>query len=426
MHRYFSTPPVFSAPVASIDRERGIIRGVTICQAGPVKGHGGFIDKAFLLQIVEDASSKTAGIKARFGHPNMCSTALGTYLGRFMNYSYSGTSVRADLHLDDTAKATPSGDLHTYVLDMAEKNPDMFGASIAFEIAESVFLEEEVEGQKVEKEYFRLKELRATDIVDEPAATNGLFSSKLRTRTLSGVEGFPAIATQFLDENPQILDLILSKPDSITEFLSNYLTNSNMNLSEKLKQNFATFLASFSTQPAEHSALSTEHQALSTEHQALSTEPDTERSRSVDNDNTLNTLFEAFSTSNPDILTTGKDLTTLEKAEILADFFTSATSKLQETSIKLAESLTASDALQVELETRNQQLESLTQQLETSNQELETLRQQFSARPSIPLNVTDPALSNSNNPPDETGKHILASMPKDMKRKLSNSTKTTE
>ncbi|MEI8049651.1 MAG: hypothetical protein WCI92_19925, partial [Bacteroidota bacterium] len=146
MHRYFSTPPIFSAPVTSIDRERGIIQGVTICQVGPAKGHNGFIDKAFLLQIVEDASTKSAGIKARFGHPNMCSQALGTYLGRFKNYSYSGNLVKADLCLDDTAKSTPSGDLYSYILDMAEKNPDMFGASIVFEIGESVFLDEEVDG----------------------------------------------------------------------------------------------------------------------------------------------------------------------------------------------------------------------------------------------------------------------------------------
>ncbi len=32
MHRYFSTPPIFSAPVANIDREHGIIQGVTIAQ----------------------------------------------------------------------------------------------------------------------------------------------------------------------------------------------------------------------------------------------------------------------------------------------------------------------------------------------------------------------------------------------------------
>ena len=124
----------------------------------------------------------------------MCATALGTYLGRFKNYSYSGDKVNADLHLDETsARITPNGDLFSYVLDMAEKNPDMFGASIVFEIAESVFLEEEMDGKKVEKEYFRLKELRATDIVDEPAATDGLFSANT----------FPGIATQFLDENPR-------------------------------------------------------------------------------------------------------------------------------------------------------------------------------------------------------------------------------
>ncbi len=106
---------------------------------------------------------------------------------------------------------------------MAEKNPDMFGASIVFEIGESVFLKEKLDGKKVEKEYFRLKELRATDIVDEPAATDGLFSANT----------FPGIATQFLDENPEILELMFTKPDSVNEFLSNYLTNSKMNLVRK-------------------------------------------------------------------------------------------------------------------------------------------------------------------------------------------------
>ncbi|MEI6750081.1 MAG: hypothetical protein WCM93_13055 [Bacteroidota bacterium] len=380
MNRYFSTPPIFSAPVTSIDRERGIIQGVTICQVGPAKGLNGFIDKAFLLQIVEDASTKSAGIKARFGHPNMCSQALGTYLGRFKNYSYSGTSVKADLCLDDTAKNTPSGDLYSYILDMAEKNPDMFGASIVFEIGESVFLDEEVDGKKVEKEYFRLKELRATDIVDEPAATNGLFSANT----------FPGIATQFLDENPQILDLILSKPDSITEFLSNYITNSKMNISEKIKQNFAAFLASFSAPTTEHTALSTEHTAPSTEH-------------FQSEDNTLNTLFDALCTSYPDSFADSTVSTQLQKAEAITVFLESQASKTS----ALAES---NEALQEELESRNL--------------ELETLRQQLKAHPSIPLNVTDPALSFNNKPADTTGKDLLNSIPKDLKRKLSHSTKT--
>ena len=388
MHRYFSTPPIFSAPVVNIDRELGIIQGVTIARIGPAKGHNGFVDRSFLLQIVDNAASKPAGIKARFGHPNMCSQALGTYLGRFKNYSYSGNLVKADLHLDDTAKNTPSGDLYSYVLDMAEKNPDMFGASIVFEIGESVFLEEEIDGEKVEKEYFRLKELRATDIVDEPAATDGLFSANT----------FPGIATQFLDENPEILDLIFSKPDSIIEFLSNYLTNSKMNLSDKIKQNFAAFLAAFSVQTVEDPLLPAP----------------------AEQDNTLNTLFEALCTSYPESFADVSDFSQLQKAESITAFLESQASK----SSALAEFFAG---LQAEHETLLQTSAQAVLDLESANSRISELTGQLSARPSIPLNVTDPALSlSTNQEKDETGKQILSQLPKDLKRKLANSSKTTE
>ena len=380
MHRYFSTPPIFSAPVTNIDRELGIIQGVTIARIGPAKGHNGFVDRIFLLQIVDNAASKPAGIKARFGHPNMCSQALGTYLGRFKNYSYSGDQVKADLHLDDTAKNTPSGDLYSYVLDMAEKNPDMFGASIVFEIGESVFLEEEVDGEKIEKEYFRLKELRATDIVDEPAATDGLFSANT----------FPGIATQFLDENPEIMDLIFTKPESIVEFLSNYLTNSKMNLSEKIKQNFAAFLAAFSVQTVEDTLLPVP----------------------AEKDNTLNTLFDALCTSYPDSFSDVTDFTQLQKAESITAFLESQASK----SSALAESFAG---LKAEHEALLQTSAQAVLDLESANSRISELTGQLSARPSIPLNVTDPALSlSTNQEKDETGKQILSQLPKDLKRKL--------
>ncbi|MDO9257944.1 MAG: hypothetical protein Q7U54_20695 [Bacteroidales bacterium] len=380
MHRYFSTPPIFSAPVANIDRELGIIQGVTIARIGPAKGHNGFVDRSFLLQIVDNAASKPAGIKARFGHPNMCSQALGTYLGRFKNYSYYGDQVKADLHLDDTAKNTPSGDLYTYVLDMAEKNPDMFGASIVFEIGESIFLEEEVDGEKVEKEYFRLKELRATDIVDEPAATDGLFSANT----------FPGIATQFLDENPKIMDLIFSKPDSVVEFLSNYLTNSKMNLSEKIKQNFAAFLTAFSVQPVEDPLLPVP----------------------AEQDNTLNTLFDALCISYPESFADVSDFTQLQKAESITAFLESQATK----NSALAESFVG---LKAEHETLLQTSAQAVLDLEAANSRISELTGQLSARPSIPLNVTDPALSlSANQEKDETGKQILSQLPKDLKRKL--------
>jgi hypothetical protein len=390
MSRYFSTQPIFSAPVASIDRENGIIRGVTIAMIGSAKGHGGFIDRTFLLQLVDNATSKSAGIKARFGHPNMCATALGTYLGRFKNYSYAGDKIKADLHLDETSKTTPNGDLFSYILDMAEKNPDMFGASIVFEIAESVFLKEKLDGKEVEKEYFRLKDLRATDIVDEPAATDGLFSANT----------FPGIASQFLDENPEIMDLIFSKPDSVTEFLSNYLTNSKMNFSEKIKQNFEAFLASFSTQPAEQSTQSTEH--------------------SQSEDITLNTLFDAVSASYPESFAETQGFTSLQKAEALTAFFSSVNDKLQTASETETRLLSEAEAL-------NTEHQALIAELATERSRSAELTEQLSARPSIPLNVTDPALSlSTNQEKDETGKQILSQLPKDLKRKLSNSSKTTE
>jgi hypothetical protein len=392
MQRYFSTPPIFSAPVTNIDRELGIIQGVTIARIGIAKGHGGFVDRTFLLQIVDNAASKPAGIKARFGHPNMCSQALGTYLGRFKNYSYSGDQVKADLHLDETSKNTPNGDLFSYVLDMAGKNPDMFGASIVFEIGESVFLEEEVDGKKVEKEYFRLQELRATDIVDEPAATEGLFSANT----------FPGIATQFLDENPEIMDLIFSKPDSVVEFLSNYITNSKMNLSEKIKQNFAAFLAAFS----------------------VPVSPVTEPAGEIEGqDNTLNTLFEAVSASYPESFTSIEGFTSLQKAEALTAFFSSVSEKLQAAMETEQNQRTAFDALSTEHQALVSSNEATLAELTEANTRIQDLTTQLGARPSIPLNVTDPAvgLSSGSQEKDETGKQILAAMPKDIKRKLKQS-----
>jgi hypothetical protein len=392
MNRYFSTSPIYSAPVANIDRELGIIQGVTIARIGPAKGHGGFIDRTFLLQIVDNAAAKTAGIKARFGHPNMCSQALGTYLGRFKNYSYLSDKVNADLYLDDTARSTPGGDLYAYILDMAEKNPDMFGASIVFEIADSVFIKEDMDGKEVEKEYFRLKELRATDIVDEPAATEGLFS----------VDSFPAIATQFLDENPEILDLIFSKPDSVSEFLTNYITNSKMNLSEKIRQNFAAFLASFSVQPVDHPAQNADQ---------------------PQDDNTLNTLFDAVSASYPESFTEIEGFTQMQKAESLTAFFASVNEQLSAADSKLTESTTAFDTLNAEHQALLVDLETERKSLSAANTRITELTEQLSARPSIPLNVTDPkvSLGIGDQEKDETGKQILAAMPKDIKRKLKQS-----
>jgi len=348
MPRYFSSQPVY-APVSAIDHSSGVIRGVTIAQVGIARGHEAWLDRTFLLQIVDQANSRPQGIKARFGHPNMCSTALGTYLGRFKNYAYTGDKVVADLHLDETAKNTPNGNLFDYVLDMAGNNPDMFGASIAFESNDLEEVEENVDGKKVKKKCFRLKELRATDIVDDPAATDGLFSA----------DSLPAQATRFLDENPEIAELIFSKPNNIIEFLSNYINNSTMSLADKLKANFAAFVNSLSAEvvlsPAEPAPVDREGSQ-------------TEVSPSAELD--------------------------------------SLTTQLQ--------SLTS------ELATRNSELETLKSELSEARNQVRELNEKLAARPSVPLNVTDPQVSANlrTEDTDDTGKQILANLPHDLKRKL--------
>ncbi len=345
MPRYFSSQPVFNAPVSAVDHPNGVIRGVTVARVGIARGHEAWLDRTFLLQIVDQANSRPQGIKARFGHPNMCSTALGSYLGRFKNYAYTGDSVKADLCLDETAKNTPNGNLFDYVLDMAEKNPDMFGASLAFESNDFEEKEETVDGKKTKLKCFRLKELRATDIVDEPAATDGLFSS----------ETLPGQMTQFLDENPELAEFIFSKPQNVIEFLSNYINNSTMSLSEKLKANFAAFVNSFSVPETSTPKPETQHPELSSlEHSTRNLE-------------------------HPD--PTPQD---------------------------------------TQLESLTQELETLKADLSAARDTIQDLTDKLAARPSIPLNVTDPQVSANlhTEETDDTGKQILASLPHDLKRKL--------
>ncbi len=390
MERYFSTPSIFTAPLGNIDRQAGIIYGVTIAQEGPAKGHGAFIDRTFLLSIVDNAATKPAGIKARFGHPNMCSTALGSYLGRFKNYSYSGNSVKADLYLDETSKNSPSGDLYSYVLDMAEKNPDMFGASIYFQTADSVIQKEEIDGKTITKEYFRLLDLRGTDIVDEPAATDGLFSATT----------FPGIATQFLDANPEIAELIFSKPENVIEFFNSYLTNSKMNLTEKVKESFASFLSVFSAQPPVSDS-------------------------SEQNDEMLNSLFESLSVSFPESFENTADFTQLQKAASISNFLTSInadfTSSLESVTV-LSESLAN---LETEFQASQLKCTSLEAEIISLNNTISTLTSKLSARPTIPLNVIDPLLSvNPEKDQDNTGKDIYKKLSADDKLKLKNNKKS--
>ncbi len=213
-----------------VDQAAGVITGVKVCSEGEAKGHGFSLDPEFIENVAALGNGFRRGLKARFGHPNMCSESLGTYIGRFKNFTTGKTSREdgteatccfADLHLSETAKDTPNGDLHKYVMGMAENEEDMFGTSIVF--IQGPTYRKNTAGEKVYPynvdgdrnsefretpgpDYIECEKLMACDCVDEPAANDGLFSA-FSGETVAGQ------ITEFLDLNPQVFEALTKSPE---------------------------------------------------------------------------------------------------------------------------------------------------------------------------------------------------------------------
>ena len=243
-----------SGGVASVDAAQHTLKDAVVIRAGEAKGHGMWIDKEFCASVVAMAAqgkNATSGLKARFGHPNMCSEALGTFLGRWkgLRLRDDGAAI-GDLHLSSTATESPKGDLRKYVEELAAKEPDHFGASIVFSIDQEAFKAYAIQHGAVEKErleygkyldfggfkspdpanvqnlpHARCAELHAADLVDDPAATDGMFS---------GAAGLSIAGqmTEFLDTHPEIfkaltddpgmLDILTRYSAEITPFMKRY------------------------------------------------------------------------------------------------------------------------------------------------------------------------------------------------------------
>lgn len=259
--KLFSSDAVYiqNLEAEAIDAENGIIKGVKVCSEGEAKGHGLYLNKQFIRDVTEHGKAHKVGIKARFGHPNMCATALGTYVGRYKNFRtttepaegftegfdefgkprLSGNRMHAvaDLHLDETAKSLPKlGNTWDYILNLAQTSPDMFGNSIVFKgVADVKKWEEEEGGVKVKKQRNDavLKFLAATDLVDSPAATDGLFSE-------FSTDEMAIQVTQFLEEHPEIYELAVDNPEIIDTFLKKYESFKNhKEMTDKKKDELA-------------------------------------------------------------------------------------------------------------------------------------------------------------------------------------------
>tara|TARA_Y100000593_G_scaffold4213_1_gene8325 strand:- start:13842 stop:15332 length:1491 start_codon:yes stop_codon:yes gene_type:complete len=159
--------------VQYVDRRNRTIVGYAVMSVGEAKGHGVRADYVTLAQIIELGNQPNKGIKVRWTHPSMIADGMGKYLGRAVNFRLSedGTKALADMIISKTASNSPMGNLGGYVLDLASEDPEAFGTSVVIQYTT-------IESEDVsELPVIRVSKLYASDVVDEPAANEGLFSA---------------------------------------------------------------------------------------------------------------------------------------------------------------------------------------------------------------------------------------------------------
>lgn len=242
----FNGSQLGASRLGEIDTENEVLHDVQITLEGEALGHGVWLDREF-CEAVAAAGNATGdvGLKVRYGHPAMCSDAIGTELGRAKNFrvvdvereiegqKVQAAGVVADVHLLKSAHSAPQGDIAKHVLETAKEDPKQFGQSIVFTYADWVVKDKDGnrhsyreeccnedesknktqaqwEAQSADgKEYAVLGKLLGSDFTDTPAATDGIFS----TNTLAEE------AETMLEEHPQILEVLEKNPKSVVEFL---------------------------------------------------------------------------------------------------------------------------------------------------------------------------------------------------------------
>lgn len=151
-----------TSALARVDRDAGIIHGVSVITEGAALGHGAWIDTVTLQQVVSVASEYKTGLRVNNDHGSDLFAAAG-FLQDFRIEKRNGTSrVIANLHILESETHREK------LLELAATIPDTFGLSVVMS-----GIHEKRDG----KTYLRCSELLSADLVPEPAANpTGLFS----------------------------------------------------------------------------------------------------------------------------------------------------------------------------------------------------------------------------------------------------------
>jgi hypothetical protein len=148
-----------------IDREAGIIKGVSLIALGEARGHGKAVDQKTLETVRDCAKQYDGGLRVKF-NPTTFTHGAGSLAGRIPSESITidGGKTVGDLHL---YKALPT-EIKEYLFEIAEETPGNIGLSIEFSGDD-----ETIDNNK----FARCSEIYAATIVDLPAANpTGLFA----------------------------------------------------------------------------------------------------------------------------------------------------------------------------------------------------------------------------------------------------------
>lgn len=116
-----------TATGSKVDRENGILKGVSVVTQGDAKGHTWngaklVIDATTINQVKDCAETYSDGLRVKFDH----GTGIAAMVGVLKNFAVDGTQLRADLCLIKT------GANFETIMEMAETMPGAFGLSIVF------------------------------------------------------------------------------------------------------------------------------------------------------------------------------------------------------------------------------------------------------------------------------------------------------
>jgi uncharacterized coiled-coil protein SlyX len=205
---------------------------------------------------------------------------MGTVVGRFKNFRRDGLQARADLYLLASAADSPAGDYRTYILNLAEEDPNAFATSIVFRSGEAEEFSPNDYPHLDENDPFfyphaRIKSLTHCDVVDEGAANDGLFGRP---------DYLAEQAERWSKENPQAVKAFMP---ILLPFIEEIVNNKFKDMSTEKTSVWERLSTLFSVQKTD--------EELKAEYTALTAEVKELASKVSDNENTITELTNQLS-----------------------------------------------------------------------------------------------------------------------------------